>query len=196
MTRAAPHRTPLPTGRRQFVYRCIFVRAADAAAAARTLEQTVWSIDPSLPVQRAELLRARWDRTFAPQFLVATTMSLFSLVAVVLAATGLFAVVSHAVARRTHEIGIRVAIGAPRADVFRLVMSRGLTLAGLGVLVGLAGAAAVSRSLTALLYEVGPHDAATFLGVALGLLAVAAAACWLPTRRAMAVDPATALRAE
>jgi ABC-type antimicrobial peptide transport system permease subunit len=196
VTRATPARAPLPSGRRTFVYRRIFVRAADAAAAARTLEQTVWSIDPALPVQRTELLRARWDRTFAPQFLVVSTMSLFSLVAAVLAAAGLFAVVSHAVARRTHEIGIRVALGATRPDIFRLVMSRGLKLAGLGVLVGLAGAAAVSRSLRALLYEVGPHDAASFLGVALGLLAVAGAACWLPTRRAMAVDPATALRAE
>jgi ABC-type lipoprotein release transport system permease subunit len=75
-------------------------------------------------------------------------------------------------------------------------MSRGLAFAAFGVVIGLAGAAAVSRTLTALLYQVGPYDAASFLGVAGGLLAVAAAACWLPTRRAVAVDPATALRAE
>jgi putative ABC transport system permease protein len=191
-----PDRTQTTPGRRTFVYRRIFVRAANAAAPARTLEQVVWSIDPALPVQRTELLRDRWDRTFAPQFLVVSTMSLFSLVAVVLATAGLFAVLSHAVVRRTQEIGIRVALGATRADIFRLVMSRGLTLACLGVLVGLAGAAAVSRSLTALLYQVGPHDPASFLVVAVGLLAVAAAACWLPTRRAIAVDPAAALRAE
>jgi ABC-type antimicrobial peptide transport system permease subunit len=123
-------------------------------------------------------------------------MALFSLVAVVLAAAGLFAVISHGVARRTHEIGIRVALGATRTDIFRLVMSRGLAFAAFGVVIGLAGAAAVSRTLTALLYQVGPYDAASFLGVAGGLLAVAAAACWLPTRRAVAVDPATALRAE
>jgi len=123
-------------------------------------------------------------------------MALFSLVAVLLAAAGLFAVISHAVARRTHEIGIRVALGATRTDIFRLVMSRGLALAAFGVVIGLAGAAAVSRTLTALLYQVGPYDAASFLGVGGGLLAVAAAACWLPTRRAIAVDPATALRAE
>jgi ABC-type lipoprotein release transport system permease subunit len=81
-------------------------------------------------------------------------------------------------------------------DIFRLVMSHGLMLAALGVVIGLAGAAAVSHTLTALLYQVGPYDAASFLGVAGGLLGVAAFACWLPTRRAMAVDPATALRAE
>jgi len=196
VTRATPARAPLPRGRRTFVYRRIFVRAASAAATARTLEQVVWSIDPALPVQRTESLRDRWNRTFAPQFLVVSVMAVFSLVAVLLAAAGLFAVISHAVARRTQEIGIRVALGATRTDIFRLVMSRGLALAAFGVVIGLAGAAAVSRTLTALLYQVGPYDAASFLGVAGGLLAVAVAACWLPTRRAIAVDPATALRAE
>jgi putative ABC transport system permease protein len=196
VTRATPARAPLPPGRRTFAYRRIFIRAADAAATARTLEQSVWSIDSTLPVQRTELLRDRWNRTFAPQFLVTSAMALFSLVAVVLAAAGLFAVISHGVARRTHEIGIRVALGATRTDIFRLVMSHGLAFAAFGVVIGLAGAAAVSRTLTALLYQIGPYDAASFLGVAGGVLAVAAAACWLPTRRAVAVDPATALRAE
>jgi predicted permease len=196
VTRVTPARAPPPPGRRTFVNRRVFVRAADAAVAARTLEQTVWSIDPALPVQRTELLRERWDRTFAPQLLVVSVMTLFSLVAVVLAAAGLFAVIAHGVARRTPEIGIRVALGATRTDIFRLVMSRGLALTAFGVVIGLTGAAAVSRTLTALLYQIGPYDAASFLGVAGGLLAVAAVACWLPTRRAMAVDPATALRAE
>jgi ABC-type antimicrobial peptide transport system permease subunit len=192
----APAQTQTTPARRSFVYRQIFVRATKEAAPATTLEQAVWSIDPALPVQRTELLRDRWDRTFAPQFVVVSTMTLFSVVAVVLAIAGLFAVLSHAVARRTPEIGIRVALGATRADIFRLVMLRGLTLAGVGALVGLAGAAAVSRSLTALLYQVRPHDPASFLGVAVMMLVVAAVACWLPTRRAMSVDPAMALRAE
>ncbi len=196
VAREASARAPLPRGRRTFVYRRIFVAASDTAATARTLEQVVWSIDPALPVQRIELLRDRWNRTFAPQFLVVSVMALFSLVAVVLAAAGLFAVISYGVARRTHEIGIRVALGATRTDIFQLVMSRGLALAAFGVVIGLAGAAAVSRTLTALLYEVGPYDVSSFVAVAGGLLAVAAAACWLPTRRAMAIDPATALRAE
>jgi predicted permease len=187
---------PLPRGRRTFEYRRIFVRAAASVASAKTLEQVVWTIDPALPVQRIESLRDRWNRTFAPQFLVVSVMAVFSLVAVVLAAAGLFAVISHAVARRTHEIGIRVALGAARADIFRLVMTRGLALATLGVVIGLAGAAAVSRTLTTLLYQIGPYDAASFLGVAGGLLAISAAACWLPTRRATGIDPATALRAE
>ncbi|HEU4694925.1 MAG TPA: ABC transporter permease [Vicinamibacterales bacterium] len=196
VTRVASPPTPPPGGRRTFANRRIFVRAADAIATARTLSQAVWTLDPALPVQRTESLRDRWNRTFAPQLLVVSVMALFSLVAVVLAAAGLFAVISHAVARRTHEIGIRAALGATRTDIFRLVMSRGLALAAFGVVIGLAGAAAVSRTLTALLYQVGPYDAASFLAVAGGLLTVAAAACWLPTRRAMAVDPATALRAE
>ena len=156
----------------------------------------MWALDSALPVQRPELLHDRWNRTFAPQFLVVSVMVLFSVIAVVLAAAGLFAVISLGVARRTHEIGIRVALGATRSDIFRLVMSRGLALAALGVAVGLAGAAAVSRTLTALLYQIDPHDATSFIGVAAGLLGVAAAACWLPTRRALGVDPATALRSE
>jgi putative ABC transport system permease protein len=105
-------------------------------------------------------------------------------------------VLSHTVARRTQEIGIRVALGATRRDVLRLVMTRAMAFASIGVLLGLAGAAALTRTLTALLYEVSPYDPLSFAGVALGLLAVAAAACWAPTRRAMAVDPAVALRAE
>jgi putative ABC transport system permease protein len=196
VTRATPARALQPSGRRTFMSRQILVRAADAATTARTLEQAVWSIDPALPVQRTELLRDRWNRTFAPQFLVVSVMALFSLAAVALAAAGLFAVISHGVVRRTQEIGIRVALGATRTEIFRLVMLRGLALAAFGVVIGLAGAAAVSRALTALLYQIGPYDAASFFGVAGGLLAVAAAACWLPTRRAMAIDPATALRAE
>jgi putative ABC transport system permease protein len=196
VARAMPAGAPLPRGQRTFVYRRIFVRAVSASATAKTLEQAVWSIDPVLPVQRTESLRDRWNGTFAPQFLVVSVMALFSLVAVLLAAAGLFAVISHTVARRTQEIGIRVALGATRTDIFRLVMSRGLALATFGVAIGLAAAAAISRTLTTLLYQVGPYDAASFLGVAGGLLAVAVVACWLPTRRAIAVDPATALRAE
>lgn len=196
VVRTTPAPAPPPPGRRTFVYRRIFVDAADPAVAAKALEQAVWSLDSALPVQRIELLQDRWDRTFAPQLLVVSVMALFSLVAVALTAAGLFAVISYGVARRTREIGIRVALGATRTDIVRLVMSRGLALAAIGVVIGLAGAAAVSRTLTALLYQVGPYDVASFLVVAGGLLAVAAVACWLPTRRAMAVDPATALRAE
>ncbi len=196
ISRSAITRAPQAPARRTFVSRHLLVRAEDAAAAARTLAQTVWAIDPALPVQQVELLRDRWNQRFAPQFLVLFVMALFAAVAVVLAAAGLFAVISHAVARRTHEIGIRVALGASRGDVFRLVMTRAIALTSIGVLLGLAGAAALTRTLTALLYEVSPYDTLSFGGVAVGLLAVALLACWAPTRRAMAVDPAVALRAE
>jgi len=100
------------------------------------------------------------------------------------------------VARRTREIGIRVALGAPRRDIFRLVMTRVMAMVLIGVASGLGGAAALSRTLTALLFEVSPYDAVSFAAVSAGLLLVALVACWLPTRRAMAIDPVTALRSE
>jgi putative ABC transport system permease protein len=179
-----------------FVTRRLMVRTPDPAALVPTVKQQVWTLDKTLPVQQIELLHDVWNQTFAPQRLVVVMMSLFSVVALALAAAGLFAVISHVVARRTHEIGIRIALGATRHQIFRLVMARMMVLVVIGVAAGLGGAAALSRTLTALLFEVSPYDPVSFAAVSVGLLVVALLACWLPTRRAMAIDPAAALRAE
>ena len=116
-------------------------------------------------------------------------LALFAAVALALAAVGVYGVISYAVARRTHEIGIRMALGARRADVLRLVIGRSLGLTACGIVAGLAGALLLSGLMASLLYGVPPTDLLTFAGVALLLSGVGALASYLPARRAMAVDP-------
>ena len=116
--------------------------------------------------------------------------------AAVLGAIGTYGVLAYAVARRTNEIGIRMALGAQRGDVLRLVMHRGVMLAVIGVVLGLAGAAGLSRSLTAMLYGLTPLDPTTYVAVASLLAVVTALASYLPARRAAQVDPMAAIRYE
>ena len=116
--------------------------------------------------------------------------------AVVLASVGLYGVISYAVTQRTWEIGIRMALGAQRSSILKLVIGQGLGLTVIGIVAGIAGALAVTRFLESLLYGVTPTDPATFLGIPLLLAAVALLACYIPARRAMRVDPNSALRYE
>jgi putative ABC transport system permease protein len=120
----------------------------------------------------------------------------FAAVALVLACVGLFGVMSYLVSQRTHDIGVRLALGAVPADIFRLVVGRGMALASGGALLGLAAAFWLSRSLEALLFQVRPTDLLTFATVVIVLLAVALIACAVPARRATRVDPVIALRYE
>ena len=120
----------------------------------------------------------------------------FGILALALAAIGLYGVISYAVAQRTHEVGIRLALGARPAQVLRLVVRQGVLLTGVGLLIGIAGALAGARLLTHLLFGVSSADPITFVGVCVALGAVAALASWIPARRAARVDPAIALREE
>ncbi len=113
-----------------------------------------------------------------------------------LAMIGVYGVISYSVGRRTNEIGIRMALGARRTQVFSLVLAEGMKLASLGTLAGIVAALALTRLLSGLLYGVSAHDPLTFAGVAIVLAAIAAIACWIPARRAMHVDPMVALRHE
>ena len=121
---------------------------------------------------------------------------IFSTVALVLAAVGLYGIIAYTVARRTHEIGIRMALGAGRSDVFRLVMRRAVALTAIGIAIGLAAAFAVTRMLGSLLFEIDPDDPITFGGIAALLAMIALAASYVPAFRATRVDPVVALRYE
>ena len=128
--------------------------------------------------------------------LVTWLSTAFGLLATLLAALGLYGVLTFSVARRTREIGIRVALGAQRRDVFKLIISHGMILVAAGVVLGLAASIAISRLIATLLFGIAPTNAPTFVLAALGLLLVALLACYLPARRATKVDPLVALRYE
>jgi len=134
--------------------------------------------------------------SFAARRFEMLLMGLFAALAVALAAIGIYGVIAYAVAQRTREIGVRVAIGARMRDVVSLVLSGGLRLALLGIGIGVAGAVATTRLLSSMLYGIDPTDPATLVAVATALLAIALFACWLPARRAARIDPTEALRHE
>ena len=132
----------------------------------------------------------------SPKRLAPLMMAGFALIALALAGVGIYAVMSYAVSQRTHEIGIRMALGAQARDIFKLVITQGLTLTLIGIVIGLAGAYAMTRAMAQLLYGITSTDPLTFVGISLLLGAVAMLACYVPTRRATRVDPMVALRHE
>jgi ABC-type antimicrobial peptide transport system permease subunit len=156
----------------------------------------VQSVDPELPVYGAQTLNDAVKASLEQRRFSMEIIALFALTALLLAALGIYGVISYIVSERTHEIGIRLALGARRADILRMVLRQGLSLAFAGAAVGLLGALIVARLMAGLLYGVAPTDPPTFLGVALLLTLVALAACYIPARRAMQVDPLVALRYE
>jgi ABC-type antimicrobial peptide transport system permease subunit len=123
-------------------------------------------------------------------------LGLFAIVALALAATGLFGVMAYLVSQRTREIGVRLALGAPRAEVFRVIIARGVALAAAGAMLGVVGATWLTRLMEGLLFSVSRTDPVTFTAVPIAMVAVAVLACYIPARRAMQVDPVIALRAE
>jgi len=160
------------------------------------IRQVIRTIDPDQPIRRPLALEAMVARSVAPQRFIAMLLAVFAGLAIALAVVGIYGVMSYVVTQRTQEIGIRLALGAQRSDVIRMVIAQGMRLAGLGIGVGLAAAFAVSRLLTKLLFEVSPNDAMAYAGVSVLLAAVVFLACLIPARRASKVDPMVALRCE
>ena len=179
------------------IFGTLVVRArVEPMSLAETVKKTVWSVDPEQPVWKVRTLERLVERSVAGRRFLLTLMACFAGLAVLLTALGLYGVVSYTVAQRTHEIGVRVALGAQRRDVLRLVLSQGMGLVLVGLVVGLAGAYGATRWLSSLLYGVTATDPLTYAGVALLLVAVALLACLIPARRATKVDPMVALRYE
>jgi putative ABC transport system permease protein len=167
---------------------------ADAGSVAAAARAAVQSLDSDLPVSRVQTLNEIVDQGVASRRLSVLLLSAFAALALLLAAVGIYGVMSYTVTQRTQEIGVRIALGAQRLDIMRLVLQNGMALLLSGLSIGLAGAFALSRFLQSLLFEVKSTDIMTFASVPVLLAAVAFLACYLPARRATLVDPVVALR--
>jgi ABC-type antimicrobial peptide transport system permease subunit len=175
----------------------VLVRTSgDPAAIQASLPRVIRATDASVPVGRVRAMQEVLVGSLAFQRFVMALLSAFAGLAIILASVGLYGVIAYLVAQRTHEIGVRMALGARSRDVLGMVLGHGLRLVAIGVVLGIAGALGLTRFLAGQLYGVRPTDPFTFIAVTALLALVALAATWLPARRAARVDPMIALRAE
>ena len=173
------------------------IRAPNASPGlVETVKKQIWSLDSQLPISDVQPMDELLSLSLAQQRFNMLLLGLFAALALTLAAVGIYGAMAYAVNQRTHEIGIRTALGAQRRDVLRLVMRDGAKIALFGIASGIAGALALTRLMASLLFEVNATDPATFAAVAILLALVALAACYIPARRATRVDPMVALRYE
>jgi putative ABC transport system permease protein len=189
---------PYAQERRSFMApRDLVVRTkSDPALIAAAVRRAVWSVDKDQPVSNVRTLDQVFSAAISQERFQALMLGLFAALALLLACVGLYGVISYAVVLRTHEIGVRMALGAQPVDVLRLVIRQGMTLTLAGLIVGIVAGTFVTRVLTDMLFGVTPRDPLTFAGVPVLLLLVALLACYIPARRATRIDPLSALRAE
>ena len=168
----------------------------DPVTVAAAVAEVIHKADPKLPVTHVMTMDGLLGDSISPRRFSAMLVGVFAMLAMALAAVGIYGVMSYTVSQRTQEIGVRMALGAQAADVRGMILAQTLKLTAVGVAIGLAGAFAMARFLTSLLFGVGTHDPVTFMGVTLALIVVALVAAFVPAQRAMRVDPIVALRYE
>jgi putative ABC transport system permease protein len=160
------------------------------------VRNAVWALDPEQPVSNIRTMAERVDNSVAQPRLNTLLLALFAAVALILASIGIYGVMNYAVTQRTHEIGVRMALGARQSDIIKLVVGQGLFLIAVGVLAGLAAAFVLTRVMTTLLFDVSATDPLTFAGVSIVLVTIALLASFVPARKATKVDPMSAMRYE
>jgi ABC-type antimicrobial peptide transport system permease subunit len=168
----------------------------DPASVTQSVREAIHLIDPDLPLAKVATLNTLLSESLSQPRFAMLLLTSFGLLALLLASIGMYGVISYSVMQRTQEIGIRMALGAERRNVFGMMLGQGARLALLGIGIGLIGAFGVTRLMTAFLYGVQATDPLTFAAVSLLLVAITLLACYLPARRAMRVDPIVALRYE
>jgi len=171
-------------------------RVSNPAALASAIRAELAAVDSNLPLTSVHVFDEYISRSLARPRFNALLLSIFAGTALLLTAIGIYGVMAYSVAQRTNEIGIRMALGANKSSIFRLIVGQAMTLVAISVVLGLAGAFAATRLLSSLLYGVGASDPTTFIAIVLFLSVVAFLAAWMPARRAARVNPIEALRAE
>ena len=161
-----------------------------------TVQNAVWSVDKNIPLANVRTMGDVIAQSVGRQKFTMLLLTIFAGVAMVLASIGLYGVISYSVSQRTREIGIRIALGARRDKVSRLIVGEGMTLVGWGLAIGIVGSVVLTRLISSLLFGVSATDITTFVVVSVILILVAFLASWLPARRASVVDPIVALRTE
>jgi len=188
-------RVYLPYAQDPIASMAIAIRTAgDPLSVVDSLRRAVASVDPELPIAEARTMERVVAESAASRRFTNFVLVTFALIAVVLAAVGIYGVISYSVSQRTHEFGLRMALGAQPSELLTLVIRQGLVTTVVGLVIGLVGALGAGRLAAGLLFEISPHDPLVLIGVAAILVLVAFVACWIPAYRASRLEPMAALR--